>query len=98
MHAMASHPPDFGVGAVRAELERMFDAGDKDTLLDTVAELLTGALQQAHALSARVAELTRQLYGHKKERISPHQLALALDELRQQAQQDTAAPEAPAVP
>lgn len=84
----------------------MFDAGDKDKLLETVTELLTGALQQANALSARVAELTKRLYGHKQERISPHQLALALDELRQaqaheeEAQQDghTEAQEVPVVP
>lgn len=80
----------------------MFDAGEKDQLLETVTELLTGALQQANALSARVAELTRQLYGSRKERINPQQLALALDELRQtqaqDAQEQPSATAAPAVP
>ena len=97
---MASHPADFGVGAVRSELEQMFDDGDKDRLLETVTKLLTSALKQADSLAARVAELTRQLYGPRKERISPNQLALALDELRQeQARQDEShqEKEAPAV-
>jgi transposase len=98
---MATSRSDFGVGSVREELARMFDAGDKHKLLETVEELLVGALRQVNTLSARVAELTRQLYGSKQERISPHQLALALAELRQeQTQPESSAdkPDEPAVP
>lgn len=97
---MAKAPDDFGVDAVCSELAEMFDAGEKDRLLETVKELLTGALQEANAQSARVAELLKKLYGQKKERISPHQLALALDELRQEQEQlekSICEPNAPAV-
>jgi transposase len=97
---MATTPHDFGVGAVRAELAEMFDAGEKDRLLETVEKLLTSALRDANAQSERVAELLKKLYGQKKERISPHQLALALDELRQeqaQLEKSICEPNAPAV-
>ena len=97
---MATVPDNFGIGDVCAQLAEMFDAGEKDRLLETVKELLTGALQEANAQSARVAELLKKLYGQKKERISPHQLALALDELRQEQEQlekSICQPNAPAV-
>jgi transposase len=97
---MTNPPHDFGVGAVRAELAEMFDAGEKDRLLETVEKLLTSALRDANAQSERVAELLKKLYGQKKERISPHQLALALDELRQeqaQLEKSICEPNAPAV-
>lgn len=86
-------PENHGIDEVCTELEKMFDAGEKDALLSEVRNLLGSALGQVDQLSERVRELLHQLYGRKSERINPNQLGLAFAEL--QADGD---PDEPAVP
>ncbi len=90
---MAEIPTERGIHEVRAQLASMYDAGDKDVLLDEFCQLLGSALHQVDQLSTRVAALLNQLYGRKSERINPRQLALALAELQPEGE-----PDAPAVP
>ena len=90
---MATVPHNRGIDEVCAELEKMFDAGEKAALLGAVRHLLGSALGQVDQLSARVGELLHQLYGRKSERLNPNQLKLALAEL-----QDESEPDQPAVP
>lgn len=96
---MKRTPSDHGIDDVRAELGRMFDAGDKEGLLDNVCHLLGSALSQANYFAAQVAELRRQLYGRKSERINPAQLALAFAALDGAGAEGTQnEPDAPARP
>lgn len=86
-------PEDHGISEVLVQLGALFDAGQKDTLLDEVGALLASALQQVDELGTRVKALLRRLYGRSSERINPNQLVLALTAL-----QSDADPDAPAVP
>jgi len=90
---MKGAPHDHGISDVRAQLEALFDAGNKDVLLDEVCTLLASALSQVDELSERIKALLQQLYGRKTERINPNQLALAFAMLQSEVD-----PEAPAVP
>lgn len=76
--AQPQQKSDQGVGDVLAELERLYDAGDKEALLGAVQTLLTAALSDVEQLSARVKELLRQLYGRKRDSVNPMQLVMAL--------------------
>ena len=83
---MATVPHNRGIDEVCAELEKMFDAGEKAALLGAVRHLLGSALGQVDQLSARVGELLHQLYGRKSERLNPNQLKLALAELQDEGE------------
>ncbi len=87
-----------GIDDVCAELAELFEAGDKEALLEAIRHLLGSALSQANTLAARVAELQRQLYGRKSERINPNQLTLALMEMLDKSGDEAPEPDAPAVP
>lgn len=93
IQSMERVPPDRGIGEVREQLAALFDAGEKEVLLEQVCELLSSALRNVDQLQGRVKELLHRLYGRSSERINPNQLALALAELQADAD-----PEAPAVP
>lgn len=62
------------IDQVCEQLAKLFDAGDKDALLDAVRHLLSATLHDIDVLGARVAELLRKLYGRKGERFHPDQL------------------------
>jgi len=81
---MSRTAPERVLPDVRDELARLYDAGERTALLDTVHDLLFASLQQTNRLAAQVAHLTQQLYGRRTERISPNQLRLAFEELRRQ--------------
>jgi transposase len=69
-----------GIDAVCEELGKLYDAGDREVLLQTIRHLLSATLNDVDALSGRVAELLQRLYGRKSERIDVNQLILALGE------------------
>lgn len=85
--------PDNGLDRVCATLEALYDAGEKDALLTSVHHLLSQASAQVDQLGVRVAQLLKQLYGRRSERINPNQLMLALAALSPIGE-----PDAPAVP
>jgi transposase len=74
---------DDGIDAVCEELGKLYDAGDREALLQMIRHLLSATLNDVDALSGRVAELLQKLYGRKSERIDVHQLILALGEPNQ---------------
>ena len=76
-----SQSTERGIGEVLGELERLYDAGEKQELLGSVNGLLRSTLAQVDQLTARVAQLLQQLYGRKSESINPRQLTMALLEL-----------------
>jgi transposase len=94
---MSTSAHDTRIAMLRTELERMFDAGDKDTLLNTVCELLGTALRENNQLALQKLDLLRRLYGRKTERIHPNQLALALAQLAPESEQPTSEPDAPVI-
>jgi len=81
-----------GLDQVRGALERLYDAGDRGLLLDTVVSLLTKVNADNEQKAIRIRQLLQQLYGRKSEKLSPNQLRLALAELAKQAVGETAAP------
>ena len=90
--------PDHGITDALSELERLYDEGDKQKLLDVIRTLLSSALGQVDQLSDRVAELLRQLYGRKHESINPQQLTMALLEQAASDESSTVASEPLAAP
>ena len=65
-------------------LGRLFDEGKKDVLLDAMRTVLTAANADMRAMSLRLAEALKRVYGRSSERIDPNQLLLALAEMRQE--------------
>lgn len=94
---MDSKTRDRGIEDVRAELAHMFDAGEKDRLLDTVCELLRQMLQDNDQLAAQKLDLLKKLYGKKTERIDPATLLQAVAEMTQEAAPSPEDPDTPAV-
>lgn len=79
---MPAASEDTDLDAVVDALGNLFDEGKKDVLLRAVRTALGAALAENRALSQRVVELTKRVYGRSSERIDPNQLRLALEELR----------------
>jgi transposase len=67
-------------------LGRLFDEGKKDALLTAMRTVLTAANADMRAMSLRLAEALKRVYGRSSERIDPNQLLLALAEMRQEQQ------------
>jgi transposase len=84
---------DDGIDAVCAELGKLYDAGNKEALLQLIRHLLSATLNDVDALNGRVAELLQKLYGRKSERIDLNQLILALGEPSQGQVSQSAAEE-----
>ena len=74
-------------------LGQLFDEGKKDILLDAMRTVLTAANADMRAMSLRIAELVKRVYGRSSERIDPNQLRLALEEMRQEQQPTEPQPE-----
>jgi transposase len=79
---LSSAAEETDLDAVVKALSNLFDEGKKDVLLRAVRKALGSALAENRALSQRVAELTKRVYGRSSERIDPNQLRLALAEMR----------------
>ncbi len=88
----ASSAPNLDV--VVAELGRLWDGDNKELALNAALSVLKSALAQNRALAQQNAELLRKVYGRRSERINPHQLTLALEQLRQDQQAQAAELEA----
>ncbi len=67
---------------VMDELGRLFDAGDREVLLDAVRMALETTLRENRTQAQKIKELLKRVYGRSSERIDPNQLRLALAELR----------------
>jgi len=65
-------------------LGKLFDEGKKDDLLDAMRTVLNAAQGDMRAMSLRIAELIKRVYGRSTERIDPDQLRLTLEELLQE--------------
>jgi len=84
------------VDNVIVELGRLWDESKKDLALGAVRDLLESVWAQNRALAQQNAELLRKAYGRSSERISPHQLALAFEEMRATQSADAPQPAADA--
>lgn len=71
-------------------LGRLFDEGKKDVLLDAMRTVLTAANADMRAMSLRLAEALKRVYGRSSERVDPNQLRLMLDEMRQEQRSEAA--------
>jgi len=81
--------------SVRATLERLFDEGDKDELLQMVVGMLGAALSKNDELSWRLQAALKLLGRKKSERISKDQLALFLSKLTEEQAKLAESPPAP---
>ncbi len=81
------------VDEVIDELERLFDEGKKDVLLGAVRQAVEAARAENRYLVLQLKELLNRVYGRSSERIDPNQLALALEEMRQEQQADEPEPD-----
>lgn len=68
------------------ELGRLFDAGDRELLLDAVRMAFEATLRENRTQAQKIKELLKRVYGRSSERIDPNQLRLALEELRAEPQ------------
>jgi len=93
--AGASHK-DSDLDTVVGELNHLFEAGQKDLLLGAVRSVLDAARTENLLLTQKVVELTKKVYGRSSERIDPNQLRLALADMRAEAADCAAAPDADA--
>jgi transposase len=83
------------VAAVVDELRALWDADRKDQALEVVESLLSAMFDERKQHVAKIRELLRKVYGRSSERLSPNQLKLALEGLRDDAREEVPAdPEA----
>jgi transposase len=73
------------------------DAGKHDEALEMVIGLVGQLSQHGALLEQRLAQVLRQLYGRRSEKIAPNQLALLLEELAAKASSDEAPPPPPRI-
>jgi transposase len=71
-------------------LGQLFDEGKKDVLLDAMRTVLTAANADMRAMSLRLAEALKRVYGRSSERVDPNQLRLMLEEMRQEQRTEEA--------
>lgn len=94
-HTAPWKKPD--TSALRAQLSQLLEAGQNETLLETVLALVEQMASQNDQLAWRLQTALSQLYRRKSEKISPEQLSLFLAKVGQKAEQanvETAEPQA----
>ena len=80
---------------VRRKLEKLASDGRTADLIEVVIELLVGLRDNNTALSLRLANALRELYGRKSQKVSSEQLSLMLAALDDPTQPHLAAPATP---
>jgi transposase len=98
---MATEVPPFWkkkpeIEGVRATLERLFDQGEKDELLEVVVGMLGTALSRNDELTWRLQAALKLLGRKRSERISKEQLALFLAKLTEEQAKLAETPATPA--
>jgi transposase len=78
MGGVSAAPPPLEPAQLRATLLALLTAGQPETAVDTVLQLLTALQDHATALAQRVAQLLKQTYGRRSEQVDPAQLRLLL--------------------
>lgn len=73
---------------VRDVTAALTDAGKHDEALEMMFKLVGQLSQEGAVLQQRLAEVLRQLYGRRSEKIAPNQLALLLGEMMAKAKSD----------
>lgn len=79
------------LGQIRQVAAALKDAGRSDEAFEMVLALVGRLSQQSAQLEQRLAEVLRQLYGRRSEKIAPGQLGLMLGELASAAASDAGA-------
>lgn len=82
------------LSGLRAEMVRLFDEGEKDSLLGLVLGLLEKMATENSKLAFRLQGALRQLYRKKSERLSSAQLALFLSDVMNEEGAELGAPDA----
>jgi hypothetical protein len=90
--------PPLDRAQLRATLLDLLTTGQPETAVDTVLHLLTALQDHATELAQRVAQLLKQTYGRRSEKIDPHQLRLLLAALAAAPTEGPAAATAPTLP
>lgn len=96
--------PEVAEKELRALLEHLLQAGDRERLVETLVDLYGKVSRENDRLRQQIFQLTHRIHGRSSEKIDPNALRKALEEIRQrefaQQAQDRpeAAPDEPAVP
>ncbi len=75
--------PEVAEKELRALLEHLLQAGDRERLVETLVDLYGKVSRENDRLRQQIFQLTHRIHGRSSEKIDPNALRKALEEIRQ---------------